>query len=62
MGLSLSFNFDGLVIYSLQEFKQNMLLNFDFLKACDQDVWAFIFQVLERIGITKAFINKVKLL
>jgi len=30
MELRLSFNFDGLVIYSLQEFKQNMLLNFDF--------------------------------
>jgi hypothetical protein len=35
-----------------------MLFNFDFLKAYK----AFIFQVLERIGITKAFIYIVKLL
>jgi len=62
MELRLSFSFDGLVIYNLQEFKQDMLLNFDFLEACDQVVWAFIFEVLQRIGRTKAFINKVKLL
>jgi hypothetical protein len=62
MELRLSFSFDKLVIYNLQEFKQNTLFNFDFLKAYDQVVRAFIFQVLERIGITKAFINIVKLL
>jgi hypothetical protein len=33
-----------------------------FFKAYDQVVRAFIFQVLKKIGITKAFINIVKLL
>jgi hypothetical protein len=62
MELRLNFSFDKLVIYSLQEFKQSTLLNFDFLKAYDQVVKTFIFQVLEKIVITKTFISMVKLL